>query len=219
MHELPICIALTHACTCIRDEPMNACTKVTRICEYMHYCLQWLEVVAPTGIAARNVDGETIHSVFSLPIRYRRNQSTLAGDLGMEDNWHVDAEVSALAVHTASESHALSLTNMRYVFCDEVSMVGQQDLWNWNVKMNERFPAKEGKPPEWFGGKHMITAGDFKQLGAIAKDSLWVQHKAEREYHTVGDIIEHTLQTVRQEKPARRTRKKTSPQQATSTTA
>jgi len=176
--------------------------------------MQWLEVAAPTGIAARNVHGSTLHSMFNLRGgRRRRRHSSIAEDLGIEDTAYTDDMFAALHATGRKTHHdQLSLSGMRYLFIDEISMVGQQDLFALNEKLNKRFhdasaTDHEEHIPRWFGGRHVIVAGDFKQLSPIAKDSLCRQHDMQQTSETVGQVLDRKL-TARKQPPTRSSKQK-----------
>ena len=87
-------------------------------------------VLAPTGIAAYHVKGNTIHS-----------------------GLHIYINKDRLTPLTSSELNTLC---SKYLFNDEISMVGRC-LWNkGDQRLKEIFGTKED-----FGGLHVIVVGDF----------------------------------------------------------
>ena len=110
-------------------------------------------VLAPTGIAALNVKGATIHSVF-----------------GYDNLVKLDVDrITPLTLHLKSEK-MLALKNVSTIIIDEISMV-RADTFDkidriLRVVNNNNLP---------FGGKQILLFGDLFQLPPIAKSK-------EREY-------------------------------------
>lgn len=102
-----------------------------------------LVILAPTGIAALNVGGQTIHSFF------RFKPSVIYPNQIEPD--YVRAEL---------------FKNLQMVIIDEVSMV-RADLMN-GVDMALR--KNRNKPNEPFGGVQMVFIGDLFQLPPVLKD-------------------------------------------------
>ncbi|MFD2147054.1 HRDC domain-containing protein [Mucilaginibacter antarcticus] len=109
-----------------------------------------LAVVAPTGVAAINAGGMTIHSLFQLPF----------GPLIPNNNDKPEASYS-------DEKKAL-LGSLELLIIDEISMVrpdvlDQIDLILRNIKDNAH--------P--FGGVQLLLIGDLSQLSPIIRDEEW----------------------------------------------
>ena len=92
--------------------------------------MQVCAVSAPTGLAAFNVGGVTIHRLLQLPIEH---EGRAAG------YWKLGED--ALKVMRAS------LSQLRLVIIDEISMVSSLNLAYIHLRLDEIF-AKD----EWFGG-------------------------------------------------------------------
>ena len=90
-------------------------------------------------MAAFNVGGETIHSLLNLPI----------GSV---------QKMQGLPVERLQKLQPL-LKPIQYLFCDEMSMLSQEELDCVDSRLREI----KGKN-EPFGGISMILAGDFAQL-------------------------------------------------------
>lgn len=103
--------------------------------------------LAPTGIAALNIKGATIHSAFGY-----NNLEKLA----LED---ISKEKIAL-----KEEKVRTLTHVDTIIIDEISMV-RADTFD-KIDKILRILNKSAKP---FGGKQMIVFGDLFQLPPIAK--------------------------------------------------
>ena len=72
-------------------------------------------VTAPTGVAAFNIDGYTLHSLLSLPVR--GEYKDLQGD------------------HLNGMQQSLMHMIMKYLFTDEMSMVHRQKIFWTNRQM------------------------------------------------------------------------------------
>lgn len=119
-------------------------------------------VVAPTGIAAINAGGVTIHSFFQLSLAPFVPDSTL---------------------HSAQYSHRFGkekiniIRSMDLLVIDEISMV-RADLLDAVDAVLRRYRDRH-KP---FGGVQMLLIGDLQQLAPVVKDDEW--NILSRFYHT-----------------------------------
>ena len=102
-----------------------------------------LAVVAPTGVAALNVNGETIHSFFGLKI------GVLIFDLA----W----------IKRLSDKHVEKLAKLDLLIIDEVSMVGPDTIDVIDAVLRH---AKKCQEP--FGGIRVVMFGDLMQLQPVA---------------------------------------------------
>jgi ATP-dependent DNA helicase PIF1 len=110
---------------------------------------------APTGIAAFNIGGATLHSTFILPY----NQSSNYG--GKSTN-----ALSALSENIRTEI-ASKLLGVQLVICDELSMVSNRHLAYINERLQQIF-----RSMELFGGKSIIFVRDLWQLPPIASGCI-----------------------------------------------
>ena len=90
---------------------------------YLIWCLQKLLgdhvcVTAPTGVAAYNVHGHTLHSLLSIPVR---------GEF---------RDMEGQRLHTLQES----LAGVRYIVLDEMSMVGRKLFGQMDRRLRQAFP-------------------------------------------------------------------------------
>ncbi len=108
-------------------------------------------VCAPTGVAALNVGGQTIHSLFRLPIGFISNEKLT-----------VDAKTAVLLKH------------IDCVVIDEVSMV-RADLMD-GIDRTLRMARKSDLP---FGGVQMIFFGDVYQLSPVVEDKQLYEYFSE----------------------------------------
>ncbi len=104
------------------------------------------DVIAPTGAAARNVEGSTIHEFLGLGIGYRSE-----GDL--------DEISKAIPVHVGVER----LRRVSVLLIEEVSMVSRA-LFEFLDLAARCFRGRKG---EVFGGMQVIVTGDFAQLPPV----------------------------------------------------
>jgi ATP-dependent exoDNAse (exonuclease V) alpha subunit len=106
-----------------------------------------VEVVAPTGIAARNIDGSTINSLFRLPPRLC---------VPTPEN---------IAQHSFSKEAQMFLHFTDVLIIDEISMVNSATL-----DFMDKFLKKISNSNEPFGGKKILMVGDPFQLPPIVSD-------------------------------------------------
>lgn len=105
-------------------------------------------VVAPTGIAAINAGGVTIHSFFQLPV---------GGTLGNESTRRIDR---------FSRDKLKLLRSMDLLVIDEVSMV-RADLLDVVDTVLRRYR----DPSRPFGGVQLLMIGDLQQLAPVVKEN------------------------------------------------
>jgi ATP-dependent exoDNAse (exonuclease V) alpha subunit len=103
-------------------------------------------IVAPTGIAAMNVKGQTIHSFFQFPLR-----PLLPDDKGIKK------------FHHQSEKWQI-IQKMDALIIDEVSMV-RADL----VDAIDTSLRRNANPHQPFGGKQVVFIGDIFQLEPVVQ--------------------------------------------------
>lgn len=105
-------------------------------------------VVAPTGLAAVNVGGQTIHSFFGLPPRLIRPE-----DIRRSRNGRVMRRLQMLVI-------------------DEVSMV-RSDLM---AAIDQSLRLNRGRPREPFGGVRLMLFGDLHQLPPVVQEAEVASH-------------------------------------------
>ena len=105
-------------------------------------------VVAPTGVAANNIDGSTIdHACFTW--QYNKHESDV----------HFLAKIQNV------------LGCIKVLIIDEISMCGANLLG----KLDKIFRKATLKFDQFMGGVHFVLAGDFYQLPPVFKDVLYRQ--------------------------------------------
>ena len=113
-------------------------------------------VVAPTGVAAINAGGVTIHSFFQLP--FGPIVPGAAGGNGQEGR----------NVHRYSRQKIDIIRTLDLLVIDEVSMV-RSDLLDGIDEVLRRF--RRNSLP--FGGVQLLMIGDLQQLAPVIKDEEW----------------------------------------------
>ncbi|XP_062510411.1 ATP-dependent DNA helicase PIF1-like [Corticium candelabrum] len=114
---------------------------------YLIQCLKrllgnGLRVAAPTGVAAFNVNGYTLHSLLGLPIK---------GDF---------KELESNRLRNIQES----LAAVEYIIIDEMSMVGRKLFGQVGRRLRQVFPHRAA---ELFGGCSCLLIGDWGQLPPV----------------------------------------------------
>lgn len=126
-------------------------------------------VVAPTGVAAINAGGVTIHSFFQL---------SFGPQIGIENDFNNQNRYSKEKINI--------IRSLNLLVIDEISMV-RADLLDAIDKVLRRF-RNRNKP---FGGVQMLMIGDLQQLSPIVKNDEWSLLK--NEYDTVYFFSSKTL--------------------------
>lgn len=105
-------------------------------------------IVAPTGLAAVNVGGQTIHSFFGFPPRL----------IGRDDI-------------RRSRNGGL-MRKLKLLVIDEVSMVRSDMMW----AIDQSLRINRGRPREPFGGLRLVMFGDLHQLPPVVQENEVAQH-------------------------------------------
>lgn len=129
--------------------------KTTFLRRLKQECPKQLTVVAPTGVAAINAEGVTIHSLFQLP-----PQLFLPTD---EARRQLFAEMQMRAAKQRV------LRNLELLVIDEVSMV-RSDLLDAIDAVLRHFKHQPHLP---FGGVQVLFIGDLFQLSPVAREEEW----------------------------------------------
>ena len=114
---------------------------------YLIHCLRLLlqskvRIVAPTGVAAFNVNGHTLHSLLSLPTK---------GDFKDLQGEHLD-------------KIQRGLSGVKYLIIDEISMVGRKMFGQVDSRLRQVFPHCSDQV---LGGCSCLLFGDFGQLPPV----------------------------------------------------
>jgi ATP-dependent exoDNAse (exonuclease V) alpha subunit len=105
-------------------------------------------IVAPTGLAAVNVGGQTIHSFFGLPPRLIRKD-----DIRRSRNGRI-------------------MRGLKYLVIDEVSMVRSDIMW----AVDQSLRVNRGRAREPFGGVRLAMFGDLHQLPPVIDEGEVAAH-------------------------------------------
>jgi PIF1-like helicase len=123
-------------------------------------------IVAPTGVAAINAGGETIHSFLQLP--FGPFVPGTIGGFGRQGGDTQDKH-SLLANLRLKESKLKLLRKLELLIIDEVSMVRCDLLDSMDLVL--RHVRKNWAEP--FGGVQMVFIGDLFQLPPVAPEQDW----------------------------------------------
>ncbi|WOD44428.1 helix-turn-helix domain-containing protein [Hwangdonia lutea] len=121
--------------------------------------LKRMVVVAPTGVAAINAKGVTIHSFFQMPF----GPILPDADLGTSSGFN----------RKFSKTKINIIKSLDLLVIDEISMV-RADLLDGIDKTLRRFKNKN----KVFGGVQLLMIGDLQQLSPVIKDNEWQLLKA-----------------------------------------
>jgi ATP-dependent DNA helicase PIF1 len=105
-------------------------------------------VVAPTGLAAVNVGGQTVHSFFGLPPRLIRKD-----DIRRSRNARI-------------------MRGLKFLVVDEVSMVRSDLMW----AIDQSLRLNRGRAREPFGGVRLAMFGDLHQLPPVIDEAEMAAH-------------------------------------------
>lgn len=120
-------------------------------------------VVAPTGVAAINAGGVTIHSFFQLPFGPQIPESDQKSTFSYNDPKHSAARYQRFTREKINIIRSIDL-----LIIDEISMV-RADLLDAIDAVLRRFRNREIP----FGGVQLLMIGDLHQLAPIAKEEEW----------------------------------------------
>ncbi|HKJ78851.1 MAG TPA: AAA family ATPase, partial [Prolixibacteraceae bacterium] len=119
-------------------------------------------VVAPTGVAAINAGGVTIHSFFQLPFGPQVPQNLQDSDFS-GNRQNADFRINRFSKNKINIIRSLDL-----LVIDEISMV-RVDVLDAIDAVLRRF--KNRYQP--FGGVQLLMIGDLQQLAPVVKENDW----------------------------------------------
>lgn len=153
--------------------------------------LKRLVVVAPTGVAAINAKGVTIHSFFQLPFGPILPDAELGTSGGFNKKF--------------SKTKIDIIKSMDLLIIDEISMV-RADVLDAIDKTLRRYRTRD----KVFGGVQVLMIGDLQQLSPVIKDNEWQLLKpyyhtgfffSSRAYQEANTITIELKHIYRQENP------------------
>ena len=118
-------------------------------------------VVAPTGVAAINAGGQTIHSFFQLPFGPQLPE-------GAQDPTGRIKETLSLQFQRFTRTKLKIMRTLDLLVIDEISMVRADVLDAVDAVL--RRARRSSKP---FGGVQLLMIGDVHQLAPVAKPDEW----------------------------------------------
>ena len=126
-----------------------------------------LAVVAPTGVAAINAGGTTLHSFFQLPFGPFLPNSGRQG-WGAENRGYSDANSLFQHIRFNAPKREL-LQELELLIIDEISMV-RADMLDMVDTVLRHFRQQPLLP---YGGVQVLYIGDLYQLPPVVKDQEW----------------------------------------------
>ncbi len=136
--------------------------KTTLLQEILEKTSKKTAVVAPTGVAAINAGGMTIHSMFQLPTKsFVPNNEIVDQDLFVN-------RINLAILQKIRKERKRLLQELELLIIDEISMV-RADLLD-AVDFTLRRMRRNQEP---FGGVQLLVIGDLYQLAPVVKDYVW----------------------------------------------
>jgi len=123
-------------------------------------------VVAPTGIAALNAGGVTIHSIFHLP--FGAFIPDASAEIPFSESMKFETKNTLSRHFKMSGQKKAVIQNMELLIIDEVSML-RADLLDAIDFMMQTVRRKRAP----FGGVQVLFIGDLLQLPPVVKDDEW----------------------------------------------
>ncbi len=167
--------------------------KTTFLRRLKQECQKQMAVVAPTGVAAINAEGVTIHSLFQLPPQVFL--PTLEARRQLFSEMQMRAQKQRV------------LRNLELLVIDEVSMVRSDLLDTIDAVLRHM----KHRPNHPFGGAQVLFIGDLFQLSPVAREQEWrlmqpyyegayfFQAQVFRELHPVYIELDHVFRQTNSE--------------------
>jgi hypothetical protein len=118
-------------------------------------------LMAPTGVAAFNIGGSTLHSALRLPAALGANRRDSCSD-------------ETLATLQRELQH------VRLIIIDEFSMLGKPMLGRVHARLQLVFPDCRDQP---FGGRSVMLTGDLRQLKPVRVPGLYTRSSTKSDVH------------------------------------
>ena len=154
----PLHIFLTGNASCGKSFLMKVLHQsLTKILSYGNVSLDKPKVLfmAPTGVAAINIDGTTIHNALNIPI----NQ--------------FGKKISPLSDKMRSSLRS-KLSDLKVSITDEISMASNDLLFHVHLRLTEIFGSVND---QLFAGVSVITVDDFFQLPPVGGKPVYANYK------------------------------------------
>jgi uncharacterized protein YpbB len=143
----------------------KAGTGKTTFLKYIReHCPKQMAVIAPTGVAAINAGGVTIHSFFQLPFA----PFVPASNGFSKDETTVDRHHLLSRLRFNGEKRKV-LQQLELLIIDEISMVRCDTMDAIDAVLRH----VRKRPYEPFGGVQLLFIGDMFQLPPVIKDDEW----------------------------------------------
>ncbi|XP_043267698.1 uncharacterized protein [Venturia canescens] len=126
-------------------------------------------VTAPTGIAAFNIDGLTLHRLLQLPVEHNRTPKY--------------RELSDAALKVIRDN----FKNVDLIIIDEISMVSNITLMYIHLRLTEIFDTTDVENG-WFGKKNIIVFGDLLQLPPVREEPVFIKLSKEKVEKLIGSL-------------------------------
>ncbi|MEQ8240256.1 MAG: helix-turn-helix domain-containing protein [Cyclobacteriaceae bacterium] len=136
--------------------------KTTFLKRMVSTCKKNIMIAAPTGVAAINAGGVTLHSLFQLPMG-----PFLPIDHAQSD--HVNTKNSLYKKLKINRDKRKLINELELLIIDEISMVRADMLDAIDAVL--RYIRKQPQKP--FGGVQLLMIGDLYQLPPVTKDDDW----------------------------------------------
>ena len=144
-------------------------------------------IVAPTGIAALNAGGVTIHSMFQLPFGTYLPDRSPSGSFSTDSS--IFTEFTLGKKHFLSAAKKQVLREIDILIIDEVSML-RADILD---AIDYRLRSARGNHHQSFGGVQVLMIGDLFQLPPVVRDHEWSYLR--RYYHSIHFFEAKCLQS------------------------
>lgn len=138
--------------------------KTTFLKHIRQNCIKQIAVTAPTGVAAINAGGATIHSFFQLPLSPFMPEAR-----GFVQNDNITNKHSLLGRMRLNTEKRKVLQQLELLIIDEISMV-RCDTLDAIDTILRHFRYRNQEP---FGGVQVLFIGDMFQLPPIIPDNEW----------------------------------------------
>ncbi|XP_070528970.1 uncharacterized protein [Cardiocondyla obscurior] len=126
-------------------------------------------LAAPTGIAAFNIDGLTVHRLLQLPVEHGQT-----------------SKYKPLSNHVLKVLRS-ELKEVVLFVIDEVSMISNLVLMYIHFRLTEIFDTNDVEDG-WFGKKHFLLFGDLLQLPPVREDCIFAQLSNDKINKCIGSI-------------------------------